>query len=267
MNEDEEEDDDCNLRLKYLKEDPMSTSVYGELADSLNIQGDSKEDSKELTDVYKFLDEAELNFKKALDEHVQLRGAEVMTTVTSKYEVTEFEPVKEIPGEKVVLDEAPKTSTKPDENDKKSKTEKDDDNDDKEVKEKWGKPSSLPSPAPEEFRTTPKKEKRAVLLKTKINNEKNLKKMSDISNKEKGGTPIYVDLTYVPHQGNGYYSHLEFFKNIRARYYVFSSTDPHREVFQALLDAKQLWEDKSLGIVDGSKIIFNFLIIYFLLQK
>ena len=67
------------------------------------------------------------------------------------------------------------------------------------------------------------------------------------------GNPIYIDLTYVPHHGNSYYTTLEFFKKVRARYYVFSGTEPSREVYNALLDAKQTWEDKELG----NLIIFN----------
>nr|CAD7399406.1 unnamed protein product [Timema cristinae] len=62
------------------------------------------------------------------------------------------------------------------------------------------------------------------------------------------GSPIYVDLTYVPHHGNAYYTSVEFFKKVRARYYVFSGTDPSREVYNALLEAKQTWEDKELEV-------------------
>lgn len=60
-------------------------------------------------------------------------------------------------------------------------------------------------------------------------------------------SPIYMDLAYVPHHGNSYYTHVEFFKKIRARYYVFSGTEPSKEAYNALLEAKQTWEDKNLG--------------------
>lgn len=66
-------------------------------------------------------------------------------------------------------------------------------------------------------------------------------------NNKSSSTPIYLDLTYVPHHGNSYYSNVEFFKRIRARYYVFSGTEPSKEVYNALLEAKQTWEDKDLG--------------------
>lgn len=117
----------------------------------------------------------------------------------------------------------------------------------------WGKPLGLPSPAPlnDDNKTTPKKERRTLISKTKLNNEKNLRKRSESPIKgqaKKAPTaPVYVDLSYVPHHGNSYYANVEFFKRVRARYYVFSGTEPSREVYNALLEAKQTWEDKDLG--------------------
>ncbi|GAB6028543.1 hypothetical protein CHUAL_002690 [Chamberlinius hualienensis] len=60
--------------------------------------------------------------------------------------------------------------------------------------------------------------------------------------------PVYVDLTYIPHHGNPFYADVEFFRTIRARYYVFSGTNPSKEVFNALLEAKQSWEDPDLEV-------------------
>lgn len=57
-----------------------------------------------------------------------------------------------------------------------------------------------------------------------------------------------MELTYVPHHGNSYYSAVEFFKRVRARYYVFSGTEPSKEIYNALLDAKKTWEDKDLEV-------------------
>ena len=51
----------------------------------------------------------------------------------------------------------------------------------------------------------------------------------------------------MPHHGDAMYTDIEFFKRVRARYYVFSGVEPCREVFEALLEAKKLWEDKDLG--------------------
>ena len=59
--------------------------------------------------------------------------------------------------------------------------------------------------------------------------------------------PVYMDLAYVPHHGDAQYTDVEFFKRVRARYYVFSGVEPSREVFNALLEAKRTWEDKDMG--------------------
>ncbi|XP_053670793.1 microtubule-associated protein futsch [Anopheles nili] len=124
----------------------------------------------------------------------------------------------------------------------------------KSVLDSWGKPLGLPSPAPitsEDNKTTPKKERRMMMTKTKLNNEKNLRKRAESPTKgaaKKAASPVYVDLSYVPHHGNSYYANVEFFKRVRARYYVFSGTEPSREVYNALLEAKQCWEDKELEV-------------------
>jgi beta-lactamase superfamily II metal-dependent hydrolase len=56
-----------------------------------------------------------------------------------------------------------------------------------------------------------------------------------------------MDLAYVPHHGSSNYANAEFFKRVRARYYVFSGVEPSREVFNALLEAKKTWENKEQG--------------------
>ncbi|XP_021357598.1 microtubule-associated protein 1B-like isoform X2 [Mizuhopecten yessoensis] len=61
-------------------------------------------------------------------------------------------------------------------------------------------------------------------------------------------TPFYIDLSYIPNHGNPQYSDIEFFKRIRARFYVLSSLSPNSQVLNALLDAKQTWEDKDLKV-------------------
>ena len=94
----------------------------------------------------------------------------------------------------------------------------------------WGKPLGLPI-------STPTKSPKRVVLKTKTPTERTIKKIE----------PIYVDLTYVPHHGNHDYAYVEFFKKIRARYYVFSGLEPTKEIFNALLEAKISWEQDDLG--------------------
>lgn len=124
----------------------------------------------------------------------------------------------------------------------------------------WDKPLGLPSPAPtppdNDMKTTPKRERKTMMSKNKMNNEKNLQKRSQSPMAGKKMSPIYMDLAYVPHHGNSQYSHVEFFKKIRARYYVFSGTEPSREVYNALLEAKQTWEDKSLGKKEDNETFY-----------
>ncbi|KAI2801974.1 Methionine aminopeptidase 1B, chloroplastic [Blomia tropicalis] len=53
--------------------------------------------------------------------------------------------------------------------------------------------------------------------------------------------PIYVELAYVPGHGKRGYCDDQFFRKIRARYYVFSGVTPSRGVFDSLLRAKATW--------------------------
>ena len=69
----------------------------------------------------------------------------------------------------------------------------------------------------------------------------------------KQSQPIYIDLAYIPHYGNPYYTSLEFFKRIRARYYVLSGTDPSKEVLNALLEAKKLWDLSLIHISEPTR--------------
>ncbi|KAM4675935.1 microtubule-associated protein 1A [Discoglossus pictus] len=60
------------------------------------------------------------------------------------------------------------------------------------------------------------------------------------------GPPVYVDLAYIPNHCNGKNTDLEFFKRVRAAYYVVSGNDPangepNRTVLDALLEGKSQW--------------------------
>lgn len=104
----------------------------------------------------------------------------------------------------------------------------------------WGKPLGLPSPIPTDNKGTPKKERKlppTVSVMNRLNDKKN-KKIN----------PIYVELSYVPHHGNSNYTYVDFFKKVRARYYVFSGIEPSKEVYDALLEAKMTWEDTTLEV-------------------
>ncbi|XP_063043801.1 microtubule-associated protein 1A isoform X2 [Engraulis encrasicolus] len=60
------------------------------------------------------------------------------------------------------------------------------------------------------------------------------------------GSPIYVDLAYIPNHCNAKNVDQEFFKRVRSAYYVVSGNDtsseePSRRVLDALLDGKAQW--------------------------
>ncbi|NXG39346.1 MAP1A protein, partial [Dromaius novaehollandiae] len=60
------------------------------------------------------------------------------------------------------------------------------------------------------------------------------------------GPPVYVDLAYIPNHCSGKNTDLEFFKRVRASYYVVSGNDaasgePSRAVLDALLEGKAQW--------------------------
>jgi hypothetical protein len=94
----------------------------------------------------------------------------------------------------------------------------------------WGKPLGLPSP---------------IRPSTPAKQPKKTEEESVDTNKVKDAIePVWMDLAYVPHHGASNYANAEFFKRVRARYYVFSGVEPSREVFNALLEAKKTWENK-----------------------
>jgi hypothetical protein len=55
-------------------------------------------------------------------------------------------------------------------------------------------------------------------------------------------TPFYVDLTYIPNHGDVSYVDAEFFKRIRARYYVLSARNPNPKILELLIEAKAGWD-------------------------
>eukprot|EP00092_Neocalanus_flemingeri_P034126 GFUD01037109.1.p1 GENE.GFUD01037109.1~~GFUD01037109.1.p1 ORF type:complete len:1137 (-),score=282.32 GFUD01037109.1:1104-4514(-) len=108
--------------------------------------------------------------------------------------------------------------------------------DKKDIKDKedpiadWGKPLGLPSP---------------IRPGTPAKQPKKTEEESVDTNKMKDAIePVWMDLAYVPHHGASNYANAEFFKRVRARYYVFSGVEPSKEVFNALLEAKKTWENK-----------------------
>ncbi|TRY96221.1 hypothetical protein DNTS_013742 [Danionella cerebrum] len=66
--------------------------------------------------------------------------------------------------------------------------------------------------------------------------------------KSSNGTPLYMDLVYIPNHCNAKNVDAEFFKRIRSSYYVVSGNDPtaqepSKAVLDALLEGKSQWEN------------------------
>lgn len=66
-----------------------------------------------------------------------------------------------------------------------------------------------------------------------------------------GVISVISGFRYVPHQANPYYCTIDFFKYIRAKYYVFSTPNPPKETFDAFLAGKRSWmdQDESVTII------------------
>ncbi|XP_025190777.1 microtubule-associated protein futsch-like [Melanaphis sacchari] len=135
----------------------------------------------------------------------------------------------------------------------------------------WGKPLGLPSPTQPTLelgesqnmssKNTPKKNLKKIVDNKPVTNvmdkdaqnrirrsESPSKLRSRSSSRMTRVNPVYLDLIYVPHHGNSKYVSADFFKRVRARNYVFSGTDPSKEVLNALIEGKQAWEDQDLEV-------------------
>ena len=56
------------------------------------------------------------------------------------------------------------------------------------------------------------------------------------------GSIFYVDVAYIPYHGNEHYVDSEFFRRVRARYYVLNAVEISRLTLESLIDGKQQWE-------------------------
>lgn len=64
------------------------------------------------------------------------------------------------------------------------------------------------------------------------------------------GPIFYVDVAYIPYHGNEHYVDSEFFRRIRARYYVLNAVEISRLTLESLIDGKQQWEKQEHTPVD-----------------
>ncbi|XP_051039551.1 microtubule-associated protein 1A [Phodopus roborovskii] len=104
---------------------------------------------------------------------------------------------------------------------------------------------TLPRPRSTPSQVTPGEEKdgHSPMSKGLVNG---LKAGSTLGSKGGSGPPVYVDLAYIPNHCSGKTADLDFFRRVRASYYVVSGNDPangepSRAVLDALLEGKAQW--------------------------
>lgn len=61
------------------------------------------------------------------------------------------------------------------------------------------------------------------------------------------GSIYHVDVAYIPYHGDEHYVDSEFFRRIRARYYILNAVDIHRVTLESLLDGKEQWDKEDQG--------------------
>ncbi|KPJ18506.1 Microtubule-associated protein futsch [Papilio machaon] len=267
-----------SVHLSHIGDtDSCTSSTHSEIKSEVQVTDRIGKTSEQKLDDEKqsfksditFLKEADEHFEKAIEEHKKVSGSDVISSITAKYELGEQThssasqlstkeestiTLKDLKSESKKSSETSSFSATRQE--AKSKTQSK--TVEKDPIESWGKPLGLPSPilpptSQGDGKNTPKKQGPSsnVQIKNKLNQEKSKdmkNRASESPSKKKSPSPVYMELTYVPHHGNSYYSAVEFFKRVRARYYVFSGTEPSKEIYNALLDAKKTWEDKDLEV-------------------
>ncbi|XP_013142495.1 PREDICTED: microtubule-associated protein futsch-like [Papilio polytes] len=255
-----------SVHLSHIVDtDSCTSSTHSEVKSEVQVIDKKQSFKSDIT----FLKEADEHFEKAIEEHKKVSGSDVISSITAKYELGQQShssmsqqlsskeestiTLKDIKSESKKSSETSSFSATRQES--KSKTQSQ--SVEKDPIESWGKPLGLPSPIQPptqgDSKNTPKRQGPSsnVQLKNKLNQEKSKdmkNRASESPSKKKSPSPVYMELTYVPHHGNSYYSAIEFFKRVRARYYVFSGTEPSKEIYNALLDAKKTWEDKELEV-------------------
>ncbi|XP_053214767.1 LOW QUALITY PROTEIN: microtubule-associated protein futsch-like [Panonychus citri] len=107
----------------------------------------------------------------------------------------------------------------------------------------WGNPLGLPKPTDP---TDSKGNRSTSKSRAKSSDRTDAQRNTSTRRSESTNDPIkpiHLDLAYIPHHGDRNYCNADYFKKIRARYYVLSGVNPSKEVLNALIEGKQTWED------------------------
>jgi len=79
---------------------------------------------------------------------------------------------------------------------------------------------------------------------------------------------FYVDVAYIPYHGNEHYVDSEFFRRIRARYYILNAVQINRLTLESLINGRQQWDDKDDIPVENIDLYeFKFSLFYFFLFR
>ncbi|CAF0725790.1 unnamed protein product [Adineta steineri] len=78
----------------------------------------------------------------------------------------------------------------------------------------------------------------------KLNKEPNRTNNSNQASSHQSGSIFNVDVAYIPYHGNESYVDSEFFRRIRARYYILNAVQVSRITLESLIDGKQQWNTK-----------------------
>ena len=58
--------------------------------------------------------------------------------------------------------------------------------------------------------------------------------------------PVFLEVSYIPAHGDSAYVDVDFFRKVRARHYVLSTEEPAERLLNAIIEAKETWEDKTV---------------------
>jgi hypothetical protein len=118
-------------------------------------------------------------------------------------------------------------------------------------------PTTLNTSASEKTNGTGNKKTAPVTSSPLADNSNKLKKLANSNGMNSNSQtkplakvqhPVYLEVCYIPNHGNGHYSDMEFFRRVRSRHYILSTQEPSEDVLNALIKAKETWEEKSLQV-------------------
>lgn len=110
------------------------------------------------------------------------------------------------------------------------------------------RPSTTSSLKPDQLNSSPLADSSNKLKKMASSTTNNANEKHQAPKQVKVQHPAYLEVCYIPAHGNGHYSDLEFFRRVRSRHYILSTQEPNQDLLNALVKAKESWEEKQLQV-------------------